>query len=70
MKTEIASLAARIVELETRLAFQDNTIEELNEVVINQQQQFDRLEGDLIVLKRQLQQFVLRADEANCGHDY
>ena len=34
----------RIVELETRLAFQDNTIEELNGVIISQQKQLDRLE--------------------------
>lgn len=33
------------MELENRQAFQDHTIEELNEVVISQQQQIDRLEN-------------------------
>ena len=33
------------MELESRQAFQDLTIEELNEVVISQQQQIDRLEN-------------------------
>lgn len=35
---------ARIVELETRIAFQEKALEELNEALIDQQQQIDRLE--------------------------
>jgi len=33
----------RIIELETRLAFQDNTIEELNGALTAQQAQLDKL---------------------------
>ena len=42
MAAEIESLTTRIIELETRLAFQDHTIEELDGVIISQQQQIDR----------------------------
>jgi len=35
----------RIAELEMRVAFQDNTIQELSDVVAKQQQQLDLLQG-------------------------
>lgn len=70
MTVEIDVLMPRIVELETRLAFQDQTIEELNEVIISQQQQLDRLESALALIKRQLKQFGDVADETNGGHGY
>ncbi|MFC1567691.1 SlyX family protein [Pseudomonadota bacterium] len=34
----------RIIELETKLSYQDHMIQELNEVVTRQQQQIDALE--------------------------
>jgi SlyX protein len=37
----------RIIELETRISYQDHIIQELNEVVTRQQQQIDRLEKSL-----------------------
>ena len=36
---------ARLIELESRLAFQDLVLEKLNEAVIRQQQQIERLEA-------------------------
>ena len=36
----------RIIELETRLAFQEITLEELNSALIDQQAQLDRLEKE------------------------
>lgn len=36
---------SRLMELESRLAFQDDVIEKLNEAVIRQQQQIERLEA-------------------------
>lgn len=63
MTTELETLTASIVELETRLAFQDNTIEELNEAIISQQQQLDRLESDLALVCRRLKQSAGAADE-------
>lgn len=37
------TLEGRVTELETRLAFQDDTIQALNEVVVDQQRQLERL---------------------------
>lgn len=42
--TEIAELLARIAELESRLAFQDDTVDSLNRVVSDQDQRIARLE--------------------------
>lgn len=44
-----------IVELQTRLAFQDGLLEELNHVVTSQQQQIDRLENTVKALKSQME---------------
>ncbi|MDX8406131.1 MAG: SlyX family protein [Mariprofundus sp.] len=46
----------RIIELETRLSYQDYTIGELNEVVTRQQEQIDQLEAALQTLRRHLKQ--------------
>ena len=35
---------ARIIELETRLAYQEGTLRDLNDVIARQQKQIDRLE--------------------------
>ena len=40
----------RIVELETKLVFQDQTINELNEVITDQQNQLDILREEIRVL--------------------
>ena len=45
----------RLAELETQLAFQDNTIQELNAVVIRQQEQIDRLLQEVKLIKDKLQ---------------
>ena len=44
----------RLTELETKVMFQDQTIEELNKVVYDQQQQLDKLTDELTFLKKQL----------------
>ncbi len=41
----------RFEKLETRLAYQDKTVEALNEVVTRQQAQIDRLERELQSMK-------------------
>ncbi len=45
----------RLELLETRLAYQDKTVEALNEVVTRQQDQIDRLEREIRLLKAILQ---------------
>lgn len=45
-------LQARMDELETRLAFQDDTVQALNDVVADQQLELDRLRRALSLLAR------------------
>lgn len=51
----------RIIELETKLSFQEQTIEELNQVIIEQQKLFDRLQ-------LQIKQLNTKIDETS-KHD-
>ena len=44
------SIEARIAELEMRQAFQDDTIQALNDVIVEQQRIFSRLEAQLEAL--------------------
>jgi SlyX protein len=48
------TLDPQIIELETRLAFQDDLIEQLNSIVSNQQRQLDRLEASLNLIAEKL----------------
>jgi SlyX protein len=45
----------RMEALETKISYQEHMIQELNEVVISQQNQVDKLEKSLQVLQDQLQ---------------
>ena len=45
----------RLAELEMQFAFQENTIHELNSVVIRQQGQIDQLLRELALIKDRLQ---------------
>lgn len=47
-------LNIRIVELETRLAFQEHTLQALNDVVTRQQQQIETLVREVHALKDRL----------------
>ena len=62
----VKSMEERITELESRLAFQDDTIQKLNDVIVEQQQQIDQLSVQMSELKEQIQSLVpvLVADEA------
>ena len=40
----------RLIEIETRIAFQDDTIEQLNKIVTIQQQQIDQLRKELTAI--------------------
>jgi len=45
----------RLIELETRLSFQEDTIHQLNEVITRQQDQIDLLNEQLSELKKRVQ---------------
>ena len=53
MKTE-----DQIIELESRLAFQEHTINELNEVITRQQGQIDTLMASVQVLNNKLKELA------------
>lgn len=62
-----------IVDLQTRVAFQDGILEQLNQVVTSQQTQIDRLETQIKNLKAQLEnlqhtQLVQQGDEPPPPH--
>ncbi len=46
----------RLVEIETKIAFQEQTIEDLNDVIYEQQQEIDRLGAICDALVRQFKE--------------
>ena len=42
----------RLTIMEEKLEFQDYTMEKLNEVIITQQRQLDKLEGEMLSLRK------------------
>jgi SlyX protein len=57
------TILTQIADLESRLAFQDDTIETLNQLVIQQSDQIQRMEHKLKLLGQRLQQLQERSDD-------
>ena len=55
----------RITELESRHAFLENTVDELNQVVIKQQDQIDELTRRLQGLETEMAVFISRIRDKN-----
>ncbi|MEY4640024.1 MAG: hypothetical protein RLZZ227_18 [Pseudomonadota bacterium] len=55
-------MSDELIELQTQLAFQEQTIAELNEVLTSQQQQIDLLRRELNLLKEQFGTLEDRVD--------
>ena len=55
----------RIVNLEMKLAFQDETINELNDVITDQQQQLDELREEIRLLNLRIVSIVESAPSSN-----
>lgn len=55
-------LESRITDLEARLAFQDDTIQTLNDVLVEQQRLVDRLQAQLAVLASRQEDMQSRID--------
>lgn len=55
-------LEQRIVELEARQAFQDDTIQALNDVLVEQQRLVDRLQAQLSALARRQEEMQGRLE--------
>jgi SlyX protein len=61
---ETKTLSERIDDLETRLTFQDETIETLNKTITAQWQQIDALTRQVATLQQRLQEAEARAPGA------
>ena len=55
-------LEQRIIDLEARLAFQDDTIQTLNDVLVAQQRTVERLQAQLALLARRQEDMHSRMD--------
>lgn len=57
------TILTQLADLESRLAFQDDTIETLNQLVIQQSEQLQRMEQKIKLLGQRLQQLQERSDD-------
>ncbi|RUO53635.1 SlyX family protein [Pseudidiomarina homiensis] len=57
------TILTQLADLESRMAFQDDTIETLNQLVIQQSDQLHRLEHKMKLLGQRLQQLQERSDD-------
>lgn len=55
-------MESRITELEVKLSFAEDLLEELNRTVFRQQKQIDQLQQELRVLRQQIQANVPAGD--------
>ena len=66
------SIEARVMELESRLAFQDDTIQALSDELVEQQKRIERLQVQLLALARRQEeaqgQMGITQDEAPPPH--
>lgn len=62
--TDLPSIAERLEALETRIAFQDQTIEELNATITAQWRQIDLMTRKLEQMEQQVRSGVHIADPA------
>ena len=54
----------RVTELESRLAFQDDTIQTLNDVLVTQQRELERLQLQVAALARRQEEIGGQLDSA------
>jgi SlyX protein len=59
----------RIIELETRLAYQEDTIQQLNDIVVAQQRKLDRVESSLKTLVAKFQDVSEGVSDINPLHE-
>jgi len=59
----------RLIEIETKVAYQEHTISELNDVIYRQQQQIDQLERICKALTDSVQDMAETATADKGGHE-
>lgn len=62
MTNETGKNADRLTIMEEKLEYQDYTMEKLNEVIITQQRQLDKLEGEMLSLRKKFDVAYAEAD--------
>ena len=65
----MSELEARIIELETKISYQEDLIQELNQLVISQQKQIDDLKVFSDSLKEQLKEILSNIPEGEAGYE-
>lgn len=55
---EQQAMAEKIIDIETRLAFQDDTIQQLSDIIYRQQQHIDKLDKTVQLLVDRLQDIM------------
>lgn len=58
MQLSNVAMENKIIELESKLAFQDETINELNDVITDQQQQLDQLREEVRLVAVRITSFA------------
>jgi SlyX protein len=61
----MVSIEQRLVELETKLAYQDDTVLALNDVIAHQQKQIDQLETTVKHLVERVQRLAAQAESSD-----
>jgi uncharacterized coiled-coil protein SlyX len=63
MTNDTAKNTDRLTIMEEKLEFQDYTMEKLNEVIITQQRQLDKLEGEMLSLRKKFDVVYAETDD-------
>ena len=58
-------MESRVIELESKLAFQEHMINELNDIITDQQKQIDQLREEQRVFNQRLQSIAESSDVSN-----
>ncbi len=53
----------KLIELETKISYQEDLLADLNQIVVKQQRQLDELLRELSAIKEQLQESIERGSE-------
>ena len=58
-----------IIDLQTKQVFQEQLLEELNQIITDQQQQITRLENAVLGMKTQLQTLQSSTEDGQSSHE-
>ncbi|MFK7864750.1 MAG: SlyX family protein [Pseudohongiellaceae bacterium] len=64
---EVKSIQEKFTDLESKYSFQENTLSELNDALVDQQRQIDAMQHELTLIKQHLAQ---QAETAAKSEDY